>query len=82
MVQIKTARTVLDLVTLSRGQASVTSFHFYSFPLTTSSLGKDAQINLHAVVTLSCVVLSPVPARARAARGRLGSVRGARSCRS
>ena len=37
MVQIKTVRTVLDLVTLSRGQAAVTSFHFYSFTLTSSN---------------------------------------------
>ena len=68
MVQIKTVRTVLDLVTLSRGQAAVTSFHFYSFTLTSSN--QSACSN----VTLSCVVLSAVPARARAARGRLGSV--------
>ena len=56
MVQIKTARTVLDLVTLSRGQAAVTSFHFYSFPLTTPSLGKDAQMNLKMQL-LPCRVL-------------------------
>ena len=55
MVQIKTVRTVLDLVTLSRGQAVVTSFYFYSFTLTTSSLGKDAQINLMQM--LPCRVL-------------------------